>query len=518
MINKFVIRENMVHIKKISKGDALAHIFQYYYSNDIVDFSNEDSYALFKNRYENTFPTINLFYGGKERATKRITAILDRIDLIVKIDTNRYRLLDPNKLPFRLLEKVYNFIGKEIEKNGFVSNKKIFRNFKDQITELGHTEKSFYYIYKHVFEEDFYFSGRTALRIFPKNSDAITTEEIIKNLIIENNGQIRISDLCEEIGVEEYSITQQASWNNFRIRGGNVYLPLKKKDLSKDLLLDIKSIIQECLSKKGYVLIQEVYDRYRYNADFAKRFNEAGYHDLSDFRSLLIKLEPNLTGHTRILFHKDSTFDMFDVFIKEMGPKEWYQRKDFLDTGEKIGLALVTSNMYFNNFLKDKRIFPLNEDFFFIDQKIQVPEKVLETVDFFINDYFNGEVYLSLSKIKADFYKLPTINIASWSPELVSYIATELLSFFSVEFDVGDLSGNPYILVKEDKYSYKDLVRLEMKSYDGIKTEDKILDFLIRRGLVKSDSKKIYGKFYSKGIFKKNEFGRIFLVENDHEI
>lgn len=513
-----LVKNNMAYVKNINKSDALAHVFKTYYSDSILNLSKNETFDQFKNQFHLIFPHINLFQGSKDRILSRLAGHFNRIDRVIKVDANHYRLINPDKLPYVLLDQVYSFINDELDKNGFVSNKKIYREFEEQILQLNHDEKSFYYLYKFVYDEDFYFAGRTSLRIYRDEKEVITTEKIIKNAILSNEGQMALDALCKEIGVEEYSLRQQAALGTIRIRSGKVFLSTEVNIISEDFKTSILSKVKESLENDKLLSIKQTYDYFRFDPNFSTDLINSDIQDISDFRALIMELNPKLVGTSRILFVEGAEMDFFQVFLSSIGKQSNYQKRDFLEAGEKIGFSNVTSSGYFSDFIKNRKVIPLNEDFYILNDQFQIELKTLELIEEIVRSHFVDSNFLSFSAKRKEFYMLPKNDFMGWTPELLNFVAIEYLGFNPIEFDVGRFDEDPYIITMDKNLKYGDLIEQVMDSYEGINTEPNILKYLQDNGLLKESARSISAKFYSIGIFKKNEFGRIKYTKKNDEV
>src|SRR5699024_6548922 len=114
------------------------------------------------------------------------------------------------------------FITHEILNNTFVSIKKIYRTFQSEIDSLGYTDRTIYSLIRLLFEDEFRFTGKSSLRIYEKDAEVLSTAEIILTTLDKNNGRMYLADLIEEIGVEDYSIYQQAGEDTYTVRNGIV--------------------------------------------------------------------------------------------------------------------------------------------------------------------------------------------------------------------------------------------------------------------------------------------------------
>ena len=181
-------------------------------------------------------------------------------------------------------------------------------------------------------------------------------------------------------------------------------------------------------------------------------------------------------------------------------------------------MAVVTSSAYFFKFVQNKSIIPLNEDYYILKEQFEIDKKTLEFVAEILEETDDNEDYISLSKIKKEFYVLPKNELISWTTEVINYVATEYLGYYSIDFEVGDFNENPYIITKNESLTYRDLIEQKMMSFNGIRTESRILTYLQEKGLLQDSAKRLFTKFYSKGILTKNEFGRVNLMKVVDEV
>ncbi len=514
------IRRNDVILKEnISKNKMYTYIIERFYSKDILDLSDDKSYQLFLERLRLYAPEKiieDLSGRQKDAVIRNIEAILEREnETVLKVDAHMYRKLDVNQIPYALIDEIYNFINSEILHNTFVSVKKIYRTFKSEIDDLGYTDRSIYYLIKFLFEEEFKFVGKTALRIYEKDAEVLSTVEIILTTLDKNNGSMHIDDLIEEIGVEDHSIYQNSSQDTYTLKNGIVTITnTNKTKISENTLNSIKNAVNSRLLNKGYVSIKQVYQELQFNLEVNQELRAKNYTDQIDFTHLLKKMFPDTIGHTRILFNKDSKMDYFDVFIKEVGEMDKYHRKDFIKAGKSLGLSEQTSNNYLNEFIENGKIAPINADFFVLPATLDITGEALEVIEAFILERFEQNEYLSLSTIQSEFSQLSRVNGHRWTIELMNYIATNYLDYKKVYIKNIQYFVDPMIIaLRDSQLTYKDIVTIEMKKFKENRTNENVLNYLILKGLLKSNTQHLHAWLFTKGIFVRNDFGRIYLAE-----
>lgn len=516
--NNYIQKNEIIYKENISKSKIYCYMIDRYYSHEVLDFFEEESYNLFMERLRLNAPDKmleDLSGRPKSNLIRSVESVLERHnDKVLKLDAHQYRKLDVNRIPYALIDDIYDFINEEILNNKFISIKKIYRFFKRKIDDLGYSEKTIYYLLKLLFEDEFNFGGKTSLRIFEKDTEVLSTLEIILTTLDKNNGTMSVVDLAEEIGLEDYSIDQQADPSAFVVRNRIASIVNNEDELSEGTLNVIKNTFINMLEKKGYVPIQQIYDELKFNAKVNRELRENNYTTLLDFTHLLKIMFPNTAGHTRILFHKDSNQDYFDIFIRELGEKDEYHREDFVETGKKLGLSEQTIYIYLNRFIDKGKIVPINSDFFVLPSSLNLGEEELENIDFFLQEKFKDNEHLSLTVINSELSQLSRLNGLRWTIELMNYIATKILSYKKINIKNFQYTVDPMIITLENSnLTYKDIVTLEMKKFNENRTEERILNYLKQKGLLHSSTKRIYTWFFSNGIFVRNDFGRIYLAE-----
>lgn len=516
--SNYIQKDEVIIKENISKYKMYTYIIDRYYSKEVLDLSDDKSYDLFIERLSLYAPekiVEDLLGRPKKAAIRSIEGVLDREnETVLKVDAHKYRKLDVNRIPYALIDEIYNFINNEILNNTFVSLKKIYRTFKSEIDGLGYTDRSIYYLIKLLFEEEFKFAGKTSLRIFEKDAEVLSTAEIILTTLDKNNGRMYITDLMEEIGVEDYSIYQHSGEDTYTVRNGIVSVADDETKLSENTLNSIRNAVNSRLQTKGYVSIQQVYEDLQFNLEVNQELREKNYTNQLDLTHLLKKLFPDTIGHTRILFNKDKQMDYFDVFIEEIVETDDYHREDFIDAGSKLGLSEQTSYNYLNDFIETGKIAPINTDFFVLPATLDIADESLEAIDAFLIERFEQNEYLSLSAIQSEFSQLSRVNGYRWTIELMSYIATRLLDYKKVHIQNFQYFVDPMIItLRDSQLTYKDIVTIEMNKFKENRTDENVLNYFIQKGLLKSNTQRLYAWFFTKGILARNDFGRIYLAE-----
>lgn len=514
----YITKKGYVIKERISKSKLYTFVVKTYYSKEILDLSEQSSLDQFLDRLEVIAPenmVANLRSRDQTDLIRSIESILDRNnDTILKLDSHQYRVLNVNNIPYELIDQIYLFILEQLQSNGFVTTRKIYRNFESLISDSGYTEKTVYNLLKLLYNDEFYFTGKSTLRIYEKGSDLKTTYDIILSFLEKYDGEMTTEQLAEEMGVEEYTLYQHVS-DEFSVSKGTVYLSRQQNQLQEDTLQAIKEVFISIMNKKGYVPVKQVLDDLRFSGIANNDIAENNLHSADRFTRILKQIFPEMQGHTRILFKEGQEHNIFTVFLSEMTDSNKLYRDDFYDVGSMLGFADVTIALFIKNFIEEGKIVPLNTDLFTPSESFSLSTQVVESVEDFLIENFEDKDYLSLSSINYELYKLPRLENHTWSIELLNYIALHKLNYSKV--NINDLSYNadPLILIYSGSdITYRDIIRSEMSGFNQIRTEQNVLNFLIEKGLLRKNARSLYKWFFTKKILMKNDFERVYLYED----
>lgn len=518
------VSNNYISSSKINKYDTYLYIIREFYSDDTLDLSNNDGYAFFVDLVNRISPgTIeeDFDFSNKNNNVRSIEAVIERnSDTVIKLDAHKYKHLKSSHIPYSLMDNIYEYITEEVIENNFISNKKIYRKFNNELDKVGYTEKNLYYVLKYLFEDDFTFPGKNSLRIYGKGNEVKTTAEIIYLTLENNNGQMRLDELAELVGMENYSIMQRADNidSRFQIVNNLVSIKDKSEGYSDTTIKVIKDRFEAMMTEDDYVIVKTLYYNVIFEGNVNKELTKNNDNNPTSFMYLLKRLIPEADGHTHVLFNKDLDQDFFKVYMSEVNKNknrynERFHRKEFMEVLENIGYAKVTAAMNLNKYIKEGKLIPINSDYLITRESFNIGHEDLNRINLFLESNKEKLSYLSLSKISYKFGELPRLNYR-WSIDLLNYIATQLLNYKKVSISNLNYDADPMIIIeKSSDFNYGDIVRHEMKKFKGYMLEEYILAYLKDKGLIKKKTNVIYDTFYSKGIFKKNEFERIEILD-----
>ena len=507
---KFYHNDKIVSLNNINTADKIYFVIKTYYANKVLDLSVDSNISIFENIYESLYNE-NFFNGKKSKQSQIEDKFKRSSEKIIKLGTSKFKLIDIDDFPYELLEKIENYINEELLLYGNVSTKKIYWRFKEEIIRSGNDEESIYYVIKLFYQDDYYFEGRTKKRIYPKGEKPQSTIKILKNLLIMNNGQMKIEEAAQEMGVEEYSINNNLDPNIFYIFDGTVRLI--KQDNIKDKTIDfIKSLVEEEKNNNGYVSVKLVYETLLFDMDKQKELIDNDCKNLGEFTNLLKTIYPDINSNKLIIMEDDEHRDYINIFIKELGQQKKYTRKDFYEIGQQFGFSDPSIYSYISNSLDSGNLIQVDENYMIKTENLKVTEKNVEDVGKFLDKFYDEkEKYISLYNQLNKMYLIDDIDGYIPTPEIVSYIACKYLSYKKIESSVVKYDNDPIILTLDKEISYEKILYIKLKDFIGVKTEENILKYLKEEGLINPNTNRLYKSFYTKKLLKLNEFYRIEL-------
>lgn len=506
----FYNNDKIVSLNNLNIADKIYFIIKTYYDNKVLDLSVENNISIFENIYESLYN--EKFFNGKKSKQSQIEDKFNRLsEKIIKLGTSKFKLIDIDDFPYELLEKMENYINEELSLYGNVSTKKIYWEFKEEIIRSGNDEESIYYVIKLFYQDDYYFEGRTKKRIYPKGEKPKSTIKILQNLLIMNNGQMKIEEAAQEMGVEEYSINNNLDANLFYISDGTVRL-IKQDNIKNETIDFIKSLVEEEKNNNGYVSVKRVYETLLFDIDKQKDLIDNDCKNLGEFTNLLKTIYPDINSNKLIMMEDNENRDYINIFIKELGQRKKYTRKDFYEIGQQFGFSDPSIYSYISNSLDTGNLIQLDENYMIKTENLEVTEKNVEDVGKFLDKFYDEkEKYISLYNQLNKMYLIDDINGYIPTPEIVSYIACKYLSYKKIESSVVKYDNDPIILTLDKEISYEKILYIKMKDFVGIKTEENILKYLKEEGLINPNTNRLYKSFYTKKLLRLNEFHRVEL-------
>lgn len=486
------IYKNYIFPVKMPKIQAIDFIVNNYYKTGINTIDNDDLFKLKACLEEILGDDVanEFFSGDKKKLTKRLNSILDKEKDLVKIRSNEYAPFNKDLIPKDILNSMFDFISKELDKNDVLLTSKIFKEFAPKLNGLKVTEYYMYYTLKYFFSNVFTFGHGNTMRIYKKNESEKDTYSVIKNILSKNNDCISLEKLRERFGFELYTIEQICIIHSDLLLA-NGYLRTVDVSFSKEFVSYIKSKGEYLLNKKGYILVKRLQEELIFDKRYSKELIKSGSKDINVFAKLIRPIFSEYKGHSnmRYITLKSDSFSILDVLlmeIKESIDSYKFTREDFSKVGkDSLGYGVMTVYKFLQQGIDSGQILPLDEDYLIGKDDFDIDNDQLNEVKDYLNNKLLEKDYLTITQLRGLNVDLPPIDF-DWTPELLDYVAVHLLSYKKVDAPVQSYRSDPLIICKKDSsLTYVELIKRKLSEYTGNSYKTDVSKYLVKNGLMK---------------------------------
>lgn len=499
--------------EKVSKADFSILIVDKYFDNKTIDLSNEEDFTLFSTYFD------RLFKESSEKftdASRNISSYFERkTDKIVKINPTVFKVINIDDLPVKLIDDVVKYAKMVLETEPTVYLRKISQQFSNLLILNNISDHEIYYYLKLFYSDIFDFGEKNTMRFYLKGSPKLSTEEIIISKVIDLGNEVHGTILSEVLGIERYTIDQAIIRSNrlISINGFVKYVDDKRIIVPKILEDEIKKISDRMLAQYGYIIINVIFEELRFDIKSSDLMMNAGLTDSEKFRNVLKVLNPNLKGHTKFLFPKESPVDTLTIFLDQMDGNK-YHRNDFFEVARDLGYADVTTNIYINQGIDKGILVPIDDVYLIHHDSFKITELILTKVQEFIDKSIEIKSYISCYKLTGFRRILPRLETFAWTPELIYYVATQWLGYNKVSIKGATYIIDPLLITSKDQEkTYNQLVIDSLRSYKGNMHEENIADYLAENGLIRSKNKQLPKCLFEDRVLQVDEIGFITLLK-----
>ncbi|MFW3579152.1 sigma factor-like helix-turn-helix DNA-binding protein [Vagococcus fluvialis] len=522
MSNKEVLLENnnlteynnIVISKRIGKSEFAVVILAIFFDNKTIDAGNYNDVEQFYQYYAPIFPDASLDF---ENLSRSIIGFFDRQqEKVIKIDSNTYKILDIESLETELIDDVASFVRNELVNDEVIYLKRIYREFEKLLEKNNMTQFEIYYYLRLFYAEEFDFGAGNTMRIFQKGIEKRSTEEIIYNKLLDFGGSVGVNEIADYLGVERYTIEQAAHISEkMTIKNATLEtLDVLTKNISQGLLDFLVDKCEELLMKDGYVVSKLLFEELLFDNNFSDLLSKSNINSSDKLLQILKRIIPNVRGHSKFIYYAKKKIDTIDIYLDYMGEEEKFHREDLYKVGEQLGYSIVTSNMLIIESIDNGRLIPIDEIYLMRSELFIIDDQSLELVDQYIQENMYEPGYLSCIQQKGLRRKLPLLTNLHWSPQLLFYVATKLLSYKKADIKGVSYNVNPHIILEKNSIlNYNKLVVYHLKRFEGSNHEERIGEFLYSKGLIATKNKQIPSHLFVEEVLEKDEIGFVTLLQ-----
>ena len=512
--NNLTEYNDVIISKRIGKSEFAVVILAVFFDNKTIDAGNYNDVEKFYQYYAPIFPDASLDF---ENLSRSIIGFFDRQqEKVIKIDSNTYKILDIESLKTELIDDVASFVRNELVNDEVIYLKRIYREFERLLVKNNMTQFEIYYYLRLFYAEEFDFGAGNTMRIFQKGIEKKSTEEIVYNKLLDFGGSVGVNEIAEYLGVERHTIEQAAHMSEkMTIKNATLEtLDILTKNISQDLLIYLVDKCEELLIKDGYVVSKLLFEELLFDNNFSDLLSKSNINSSDKLLQILKRIIPNVRGHSKFIYYAKKKIDTIDIYLDYMGEEEKFHREDLYKIGEKLGYSIVTSNMLIIESIDNGRLVPIDEIYLMRSELFIIDEHSLELVDQYIKEHMDEPGYLSCIQQKGLRRKLPLLTNLHWSPQLLFYVATELLCYKKADIKGVSYNVNPHIILEKNSIlNYNKLAVYQLKRFEGNNHEDSIGEFLYSKGLIATKNKQIPSHLFVEEVLEKDEIGFVTLLQ-----
>ena len=511
----YKISDSYIVANDISLEQRLIQIIVRFNNNEISLSRNHSDIIKFKNYYTKIFPEDSKFVNVENNLlARKIRGILSRSSKVILSAPATFKIYDRSQRPLKLLDSIYQYLATFFEDEYVISYKKLFNLFKDDLEKEHINSYMMYSILKENFSSSFSFGKGNTMNIFA--SEKYTTEQIIINKVIKNNGKTSKKELAEELGYEMYTIDQVVSSSKkLKSKQGRVFIRESIiGNISEKLKVTLKQIIVKDIQKKGFSFIEEIYYLLKFDNENSKALQQSNIDTSSDLIIVIKELFPNLGGHSKYVYPLEQPIEANEAILYSFSSEKKYTRNEIINEGIRVGYSESTMYMYLNAWLKKGELIMIDEEKCILSKAFVITEQIQKSIDSYLSDLRTGEKYISLRTISGYRYKLPRIRPLTWTPQLIKHVATKI-GYNPINLHGVSASVDPLIILPPEYNSlnYRDLLNESLDEYKGSMHSDNIYEYLIEKGLIvrrKNGNKIIPEEVMCEKVLRVNE---LFYVE-----
>lgn len=500
--------------KKIGKADFSVVILSMFFENKTINAGDERDVEKFYKYYAPVFPDVSPDF---ENLSRSIIGFLDRQeDKVIKIDSNTYKILDVENLETELIDEVASFVRNELVNDEVIYLKKIYKEFEELLVENNITQFEIYYYLRLFYSEEFDFGAGNTMRIFQKGIEKKSTEEIIYSKLLDFGGSVKVSEIADYLGVERYTIEQAAHMSNYMtIKNSTLEtMDALTQNIPQELINYLEEKCKELLEQDGYVMSKVLFEELIFDNQFSDLLSKGNINNSDELLQLLKRIIPGVRGHSKFIYYAKTKIETIDIYLDHIGDQEKFHRDDFFKVGEDLGYSIVTSNMLIVESIDRGQLVPIDDIYLVRSESFTIDEESLDLVDQYIQENLKAPGYLSCVQQKGLRRKLPLLTNFTWTPQLLSYVATNYLSYKKVEVKGVQHYVNPHIILEKDsELNYNKLVIYQLKKYEGNNHEDTVGEYLHSKGLIATKNKQIPSHLFVEEVLEKDEIGFVTLLQ-----
>jgi len=417
--------------------------------------------------------------------TSKFLRLVDTNELTY-LGNNQFRLANHRKLSPTLCDRVASTLNARLKDVPEVSLNSLYQQFKHEADYANIENRyEFYYELRYFLSGEFTFGHANTMSIRKDGAVITSIQESLQQYLTNNGGYARVEEVCQAFGWPDYTVNQTVFFcptvnihDNWVLQQDFV--------LPQSLQIYLQGLItQQTNQHPEYLLTNEIKKQLLEDPIWKQRLLEATSHlpfaekyltNTNYFADIVVWLDPRWKGHAFVKYQNDN-FDhaqlladsfqqqvlsrsIISTFYHDLGYKD-SSIYDIIRRLQDRNRLIAVGN---NNLVLASRLSSL------LDRS-----EVTEAVNRFLGKqlpFSQPDAYVSLVDQSTLPSNLPHLTGLEWTPELISYIATQDSYYRKLEWQGPDnvvLPIDPMIMVRRNSSitSITALTRMLMSHYQG---------------------------------------------------
>ncbi|GEO69610.1 sigma factor-like helix-turn-helix DNA-binding protein [Levilactobacillus acidifarinae] len=416
---------------------------------------------------------------------------------------NQFKLADHDKLSPELCNRIAKTLNERLAVAPEVSVTSLYHQFEHDARRAGLINRyEFYYELRYFFKGEFEFGHKNTMNIRKAGTETVSLQASLEQYLRQNQNYARVEDVCQAFGWPDYTLAQTA----FFAPDVNIHdnwVLLQTFTLPDELVAYLQRLIAlQVAQHPDYLLVTDlrkqllVEDHWRQllqttlaDTPFATKYlTETTY-----FADIVTRVDARWHGHAFVKYLTKKFDDgqlILDHFrqpvLSRQVISEFYHELGYQDSSIYVILQRLQAH---------QELIAVGNNQFVTAQALQqwvaVPE-LSERVNRYLGkrlSFSDERAYLPLASQVIDTTTLPALTHLDWTPELLSYVATQGPYYRQLawaETATNVLPADPVIMVRQASQwtTIDELVRGLMATYTGNWTLPNVVQYLKQRGIL----------------------------------
>lgn len=452
----------------------------------------------FMRYYDELIPEHSFFTWDESRkdVARRIEGNLERSNL-QKISNRTYQY-NSVELPVEFVQKVKQYIDKELEELPVVYYSKLQQVFAEELEQYHANKFTLYCALKNSYANSEYtFSSRNALRIFPLGKE-LSTDEIFVTIIEQQGGEVESEWLRQTLVIQKSVVEQTTAnkENDITKIGTKLYCLEIKGDLVEVLQPKIDSELQQYHA----VSTLHIYDSLLFDS---QELIEKYKITKENIKSFIIKLNPSLKGHQKLLV-ADEEVTLWEYCQFYIGKeKEYFSIEEISNVLKGMGYSDTAISLKLKNAWDNDELYKLDDKQFIYPEQLLLTEEQKKILSCWMDDKYANQRWIRLTEdIGSRIQRRQLgekLNLHyKITPELLKHLLVDQLNYYYLTIDGLQSVNNMLMVTKDSSLSLEGLLKLSFEQYDGIWKEDNMVDYFIDQRLINENKNHTLPEYVKK--------------------